>query len=103
MALNQLRKRLILSLRNKDPDVRKVAVREISDSEIPDRYRILENWLDCENVSSIIQQIEEILQNADWFDDNHHKKVESNLNDEQRKVLANLNSSDLETVKKTLG
>tara|TARA_B100000674_G_scaffold474803_1_gene467170 strand:+ start:1066 stop:2544 length:1479 start_codon:yes stop_codon:yes gene_type:complete len=101
MALNQLRKRLILSLRNNDPDVRKVAVREISDSAIPDRYRILENWIDCENVPSIIHQIEEILQNADWFDDNHHKKVESNLNDEQRKVLANLNSSNLETVKKT--
>ena len=101
MNLNQLRKRLIHSLKNKDPEIRRVAVRELSNSEVPDRYRILENWSKYEDVSSILIQIEEILQNADWFDDSPENKERLNLNVEQKKILSNLSNGSLKVVKKT--
>ncbi len=101
MNLNELRKRLILSLKNKEPDVRKIAVLELSNSDIPDRYRILENWAKYEKIPSILMQIEEILQNADWFDESASIKIRSNLDQEQRKILDNLRSGNLEKVKKT--
>ena len=101
MNLNQLRKRLILALKNEDPDIRKVAVRELSSSQVPDRYRILENWSKFEKDPSISIQIEDILQNADWFEESPRDTKESNLDQKQKKILANLASDDLELIKKT--
>ena len=46
-------------------------------------------------------QIEEILQNADWFDDSLKNKERLNLNEEQKKILGNLSNGSLEVVKKT--
>ena len=101
MNLNQLRKRLILALKNEDPDIRKVAVRELSSSQVPDRYRILENWSKFEKDPSILIQIEDILQNADWFEESPRDTIESNLDQKHKKILANLASGDLELIKKT--
>tara|TARA_Y100000589_G_scaffold32105_1_gene26798 strand:+ start:1364 stop:2842 length:1479 start_codon:yes stop_codon:yes gene_type:complete len=100
MSLNDIRKRLIVSLKNRDPSIRKVAIREISNSVIPDRYRILENWLEHEKSLSIITQIEEILQNADWFDEDNSRLSKAKWNDEHQKIIAHLQSDDIETIKK---
>lgn len=98
MSLKLLRQRLINAIKSEDLDVRKAAINELANSQVSDRYRILELWSAHESNPIIKSKIDKILLNADWFDNSQQNKIEYSR--EQNRIRKLLLSDDLEQVKK---